>query len=226
MTEKRKHPYVNTIGGLSKAIQHFRNAFPPTVNASTLQKLSIAPNNESYVISAFRFLGFIDENDRRTSAAGAVFSQHTDDDFAQAFAARVKDAYSGLFELHGESGWTLDNDQLISFFRGTDRTSATVGKRQADTYRALVRFAGYGAPPGVASTSRSAKPVERKPPKPKSTARGAGTIETSKKDHGAATQTPTRVGLTVRVEINLPAEGDQDTYDRIFKSIRENLLND
>jgi len=26
-------------------------------------------------------------------------------------------------------------------------------------------------------------------------------------------------GLTVRIEINLPAEGDQETYNRIFKSI-------
>jgi len=33
------------------------------------------------------------------------------------------------------------------------------------------------------------------------------------------------VGLTVRIEVNLPADGDQDTYDKIFKSIRENLLN-
>ena len=33
------------------------------------------------------------------------------------------------------------------------------------------------------------------------------------------------LGLTVRIEINLPATGDQETYDKIFKSIRENLLN-
>jgi hypothetical protein len=33
------------------------------------------------------------------------------------------------------------------------------------------------------------------------------------------------VGLTVRIEINLPAGGDKETYDTIFKSIRENLLN-
>jgi hypothetical protein len=37
--------------------------------------------------------------------------------------------------------------------------------------------------------------------------------------------TEQNVGLTVRIEINLPATGDQDTYDKIFKSIRENLLN-
>jgi hypothetical protein len=32
------------------------------------------------------------------------------------------------------------------------------------------------------------------------------------------------VGLTVRIEINVPVASDQITYDMIFKSIRENLL--
>jgi hypothetical protein len=34
----------------------------------------------------------------------------------------------------------------------------------------------------------------------------------------------TRFGLTVRIEVNLPAEGEQQTYDRIFRSIRKNLI--
>ncbi len=32
-------------------------------------------------------------------------------------------------------------------------------------------------------------------------------------------------GLTVRIEINLPADADQETYDKIFRSIKENLIN-
>ena len=32
-------------------------------------------------------------------------------------------------------------------------------------------------------------------------------------------------GLTVRVEVNLPADADQETYDKIFQSIRKNLIN-
>jgi len=31
-------------------------------------------------------------------------------------------------------------------------------------------------------------------------------------------------GLTVRIEVNLPADGDQETYDNIFRSIRKNLI--
>lgn len=89
-----KHPYVNTIRGLSKAIEQFRDAFPSTVNASTLQKPGIAPNNETYLISAFRFLGFIDENETKTAAAAAIFSHQDDQAFARAFGERVQDAYA------------------------------------------------------------------------------------------------------------------------------------
>ena len=32
------------------------------------------------------------------------------------------------------------------------------------------------------------------------------------------------MGLTVRIEINLPPAADKETYDHIFKSIRENLI--
>jgi len=32
------------------------------------------------------------------------------------------------------------------------------------------------------------------------------------------------VGLTVRIEVNLPASGDASTYDAIFASIRKHLM--
>ena len=105
-----RHPYANTIGGLSKTLLQFRNSFPPAVDAKTLQKLSIAPNNESYVINVLQFLNLIDADGKKTNAAGEIFSQHEDVDFAQAFAARVEVAYSGLFELRGEESWGLDKD--------------------------------------------------------------------------------------------------------------------
>jgi len=35
-----------------------------------------------------------------------------------------------------------------------------------------------------------------------------------------------RVGLTVRIELNLPATTDQKVYDGIFKSIRQHLIDD
>jgi len=32
------------------------------------------------------------------------------------------------------------------------------------------------------------------------------------------------LGLTVRVEVNLPADASQDAYDKIFQSLRKNLI--
>ena len=32
------------------------------------------------------------------------------------------------------------------------------------------------------------------------------------------------IGLTLRIEINLPADGTKETYDNIFKSIKENFI--
>ena len=214
-----KHPYVNSIGGLSKTIQQFRSSFPTVVDAATLQKLGFAPNNESYILNILRVLGFIDEDGMKTDAGASVFSHHDDRAFEAGFAPRVKAAYAELFDLHGEATWTLDRDSLISFFRTTDQTSDVVGRRQANTFALLATLSGRESDRerGQAKpTSATERPRRRATRKSVDEAAGAKSqIESSE----------TRsVGLTVRIEINLPSDGDQATYDRIFKSIRENFI--
>ena len=223
-----RHPYVSSPGGLEKTLNHFKNAFPPTVNSNTLKKLGFAPNNESYVMNVLRFLNFIDENDKKTDAGATVFSNHDNNAFEQAFAANVEDAYSGLFELHDEQSWNLDKDALISFFRTTDQTTAIVGQRQAATFQLLARFAGRGNAPQPRTKNLATKRPKAAGKTAKKAAKDAArpAKDGSDKAKDARETVSARVGLTVRIEINLPASGDQDTYDRIFRSIRENLLND
>lgn len=221
---EKAHPYISGSGGITAAINQFRKSFPVKVNAETLKKLGIASNNESYLINILRFIGAIDEEGNRTAKASAAFSKHSDEDFQKAFKELVKEGYSELFALHSDSAWTLPTDALISFFRTTDKTSDLVGRRQAATFQALASFAGYGEVPAPAKTS--SKPKEAKPKNVKvqaaktgATVSGAGGAPQNGKSHGRD------VGLTVRIEVNLPAAADQETYDRIFRSIRENLLN-
>jgi Family of unknown function (DUF5343) len=219
-----KHPYSPSGGGaIVQTINQLRNAFPTIVTAGTLTKLSIAPNNESYVINILRFLDLIDEKGAKTSKAGIVFSKHEDAEFQKAFAELVQANYKDLFELHGKNAWELPIEKLISFFRGTDQTSAIVGKRQAQTFRALASMSGHGEAVKAASTKPvGAKKVEKPSKKAGTTAKNLQHANAN----GGNTDDANRagVGLTVRIEINLPASGDQETYDRIFKSIRENLL--
>jgi len=215
------HPYTTSQAGLTQTLTQFRKAFPSAVDASTLKKLGFAPNNESYVLNVLRFLGLLSEDGKKTEEAVHIFTLHDDKEFKDAFAARVMTSYVELFNLHGDATWDLDLDSLIGFFRANDTTSAIVGKKQAQTFQLLAGFAGHGEvpearPPG----GKTKEPTARK------TARKSTAAEKKAPLAESTTITPpaSQVGLTVRIEVNLPADGNQATYDRIFRSIRENLL--
>lgn len=217
------YPYVPSGGIIQQAIDQFKKALPPKVDSATLKKLGVAPSNEGYVINTMKFLGLVDSNNSRTEAGVQLFSTHGDEAFSTAFRMIVHGKYEGLFELRGEEAWTLDRDALISFFRGSDKSTAIVGARQANTFIALASMAGMrgastrATPPGA--------PKQRPQSKPKKTK--------AAEQPPVATQKPDKqdglgisdAALTVRIEINLPANGSQATYDNIFKSIRANLLN-
>ncbi len=219
------HAYTTSQGGLVQTINQFRQAFPAKVDADTLKRLGFAPNNESYIINVLRFLGVIDGEGSKIDSAARVFNLHDDKEFSKGFSALVETAYADLFELRGEAAWDLDADALIGFFRATDDTSSIVGKRQAATFQLLAGFSGHGEmPTAKAPASKAAsKPASKKKANQKPAAASKAPSDAVTVPSSAATSLP--IGLTVRVEINLPPDGDQATYDRIFKSIRDNLLN-
>lgn len=184
--------------------------------------MGLAPNNESYVINVLQFIGVIDAEGKKTSQAANVFSHHKDDEFAKNFSALVEKAYKALFDLHGSDAWSLDNDELITFFRQSDQTSATIGGRQASSFKVLAGLSGHGDIPGPKpkKVQKLGKSSAAKTGKPKSIEKTSISMGDVKQQR----ETPGSFGLTVRVEINLPADGSKETYDNIFKSIRENLL--
>jgi len=222
-----KHPYITSAGGLIQVINHLRGSFPALLTADTLKKLGYAPKNETYIISTLRFLGLIDKDGSKTEAAGQIFSLHQDKDFQKAFAQLVTTGYKELFALHGEKTWGLDSSQLITFFRQNDQSSAIVGQRQANTFLTLSGLSGHHELPELKGTSKA--DIDTKPKKKRAKAtplkvtKAQENSELKKDENGGPKARD--VGLTVRIEINLPAEGTQETYDRIFKSIKENLLN-
>lgn len=221
-----KHPYVSGSGPIFQIVAQLRKSFPAGgITADTLKKLGLAPNNESYVINTLRFVGVIDDEGKKTKEAGNVFSHHDDAAFQKALSPMVKKAYSDLFSLHGDAAWKLDIDSLIQYFRSTDDTSAIVGRRQATTFQALSALSGYADVPAVKQPT--GKKGETKTEGKKTAKAQKKTTPNLPSDNSQSSPGSNNygVGLTVRVEINLPADGDQDTYDRIFKSIRENLIN-
>ncbi|WP_332736528.1 DUF5343 domain-containing protein [Flavihumibacter sp.] len=223
-----KHPYMGSKGPIIQLFTQLRNSFPATLDATTLKKLAIGPNSEGVLLNVLRFVSIIDENGKKTASATKIFTLHDDHAFQKALSESVKVGYSELFDLHGDKAWNLDSNALITFFRQHDQTSAITGKRQAVTFEALASLCGHNEmpEPKVKSTSKSAAKTKASTADAKPQA--SKIIEIEKPPVVAESAAGTRgnnVGLTVRIEVNLPSDGDQETYDRIFKSIRENLLN-
>lgn len=215
------HPYISGAGNITQMVTQLRKSFPSTISSETVKKLGLAPNNESYVISVLQFIGVIDAEGKKTTDAAKVFSNHKDEDFSKHFGALVQKAYSALFDLYENDAWKLGNDELITFFRQSDQTSATIGGRQASTFRVLAGLSGHGDLP-----EPKQKKAGKEPKAPKSKKTLPPPVAKPSPVEGVAqpiTGNQT-LGLTVRVEINLPADGSKETYDAIFKSIRENLL--
>lgn len=216
-----KYPYVASAGPLIKTVDHLRRKkFPEELTTDTLRKIGVAPKNETYVINTLRFLGVIDDEGKKDKEKAEAFVQHKEEEFQKQFERIVRDAYEELFELHGDEAWKLDRASLTQFFRSTDHSTEIVGGRQAGTFMHLAALSGQtelpqareGSAKKVAKAERAPAPI----PAP---------IKVEKHEiRGEDVSSKQKVGLTVRIEVNLPADGDQETYDNIFRSIRQNLI--
>lgn len=213
------HPYISGAGNITQMIGFLKNNFPSTVTSETVKKLQLAPKNESYVINALQFLSLIDEQGNRTDKGHEVLTTHDDAEFKTAFADLVRTAYKDLFDLRSEEAWTMSRDELIGYFRTTDKTSAAIGTRQAAVFQALRDLSGYENV-GAGPAKPKDKPIKRKALK---SSKNMQKVEVTPTDLAEKLPAKRDMALTVRIEINLPAEGSKQTYDNIFKSIKDNL---
>ncbi len=222
------HPYVPSGGILQTAINQFRQSFPVKVDSETLKKLAVASGNENGVINVLKFLELIDDQNQRTEAGKELFTLHNDNEFSENLAKQIEKAYSELFELRSDGAWTADQDELISFFRRSDNTSAVVGKRQAITFQTLSSLSAKRSEEVAArgrytgrKTTEAGNPKKASEKKDKPDEKTYENKKTGKTDDQ---KNHSNIALTVRVEVNLPANASKDAYDHIFASIKKNLI--
>lgn len=216
------HPYISGAGSVTTMIQQLRKSFPTTVDSETVKKLGLAPNNESFVINALKFIGVLGEDGKRNADAQKIFALHKDADFQTQFGTLIKQAYSDLFALHGDDAWLLDKDDLITYFRSADNTSAIIGGRQATLFRAFAALSGYG------EVKPSDKPAVRKPRQAKvkeSAVTKAPQVPQGGDTNGQQSHGDGAISLNVKIEVNIPSDASPEAYDAIFSSIRKHLLN-
>ncbi|MCE5258107.1 MAG: DUF5343 domain-containing protein, partial [Chloroflexi bacterium] len=215
------HPYITAPSYLTQLIAALRDSFPPQLSAATLKKLGIAPNNESSTISTLKRLGLLDAAGMRTPRAEALFGIADDSAFAAAFADLVRDAYRDLFEIRGENAWSLASDELATYFQAAGASPKVAGL-QVKTFRILAEAAGRPAFAETGAARQLTLPRGRPADKSKA-ALPARSAAGEPSRRGSASRS---ANLTLHIDLHLPDNADQETYDRIFRSIREQLLRD
>lgn len=220
------YPYIPAPGAVVKAFEQLRKSFPGKVDAPYLKRNKIAASNESYLIGVLRFLGLIDEEGNRQDGR-VEFFYGSEEKFQAGVDALLRDAYKQLFDEMGDDVFSRSREDLGHWFRSADKTTELVGKRQAATFHALAALAGHTDMPQSRPSSSASKPRSAEPRRRTSeTARkeAVGPKPSTEVTTSHAVHSRSDVGLTVRIEVNLPAGGDADTYDAIFASIKRNLI--
>lgn len=227
------YPYTSGQGALIATFTQLRKNFPPKVDAAYLKRFNIARSNESYVISILRFLDLIDdEGNKVENNTGFFFG--SEEAFKQGLENAIRSAYAPLFDEMGDDALTAERSTIAHWFRQSDRSSELVGNRQASTFQTLAALAGHGELPARATAAKKAAgngtPAKKVAAKKVATPRKPAErpAEQNNQDQGATAGVQVKngqdVGLTVRIEVNLPPGGDADTYDAIFASIKKHLM--
>ncbi len=129
----------------------------------------------------------------------------------------------------GDEALTGEKAALIGWFRAADKTSDLVGQRQASTFQTLIALAGHGEVPpvranGAKSAAAPAAPTKKAVGKKPKKSKADDETPSPPPVHEQRPLSKPDVGLTVRIEVNLPPGGNSDTYDAIFASIKKHLM--
>jgi hypothetical protein len=227
------YPYISAQASLVKAIEQFRRSFPAVVDSALLKRLKIAPGNESYLINILRFLGLIDDSGAKVEVAANAF-YGSEEHFRSGFTDLVSKAYEPVFTELGADAWNAGRDDLAHWFRMVDKTTELIGGRQAATFLTLAGITGHGAPIEVKPPAKSGSKSPTKPAAKKAPSSVAGAPTEVQKntdvqssagagDGGGASIEGGPIGLSVRIEINVPVGASAEEYDAMFASIRKHL---
>lgn len=168
------------------------------VNFGYLKSLGFKSSYDGYLVGVLKSMGFINADG---SASNMWQAYGVKKQRGSVMASAIKNTYSGLFatyqNAHGESDSTL-----LDYFKEKTGASDKDAGRMVETFRNLCAFADFEAALAVA-------PVPE--PFPREEAARIPTV------------TP---GLTVNinVQLTLPATDDESVYDKLFSSLKNNLL--
>ena len=195
-------PYMSNPAKIKQFLEHVQSAsIPPKVTQNYLLSAGYKSKNDQPLINIMKFVGFLDSSGVPTS----VWQDYRAKTRATAVLAKaIQTSYVDLFAMYPDA-FRKDDEALRNYF--TSKTN--VGKSTINyivlTFKNLCKLAD----------DFEAVSVEDAVPEP--------VISLAEEATRIPTSTP---GLTVNINIQLtlPATDDETVYDRLFASLKRNLL--
>lgn len=196
------YPYIISNNKISPILAKIRTAAKPSkFTHEFLKQLGFSSSNDRAIIPVLKKLGFLSEEGAPTD----YYDRLKDGtDWKYVLGERMSELYKDLFNIDEEIYKANDSEVEGAISRVTGKDKSSV-RRYLATFKTLATLAEFGTSPRLKE-----KPEE-------------------KKEEPAAKQTPgklkdSKVEFSHNIQIHLPATTDISVYNAIFKSVKENLL--
>lgn len=207
-------PSIKNISEVFNKI--IEGATPERFNIEHLRGIGFSSSYDRAIIPILKDLGFID-NDGRPTQRYKEFRDRSRSKIVMAEALR--EAYSDIFLIRENGISKSDREAIEGKFKSVHGSTDRVAELQAMTFLSLLPLADFSAVRSKEAALSDSKVDDSSPDQfvgksalpPMSDLGGRG-----KRD----------IALSYRVDIYLPATRDIETYNAIFRSIKENLLNE
>ncbi len=182
---------------------------PEKISMKFLLSLGFKSNNDRYLPKILRSLGFTDASNTPTERWKAYRNKEK---ASRIMAEAISEAYSSLFTMYPDA-YRKDDEAITNFFT----SQSTVGQKAISfmlrTFKALCELADFHE---VLETTQ-----KETPQLPEVTTTPTETITKSIPQTQDDSQ---GITVNINIQITLPETKDNSIYDKIFESLRNNLI--
>lgn len=197
-------PYVNAYSKLPELFNKIKEASVPTkfIQDFLYTKLGLKSTSNRAYIPLLKHLGFLDPNGIPTDHY-KDYREETKSEIIM--AERIRETYNEIFDANVYA-YQIERNELTELVKritglskGDKKISAIVG-----TFTTLCELADFEG---------DIKEVEEKEEGEKEDKKGKRTIKT-----------PSPLGISYTINLNLPATTDIEVFNAIFKALKEHIL--
>jgi hypothetical protein len=197
-------PYAFKVSSLRDFLKKIPELGPPTkITVEYLESLGYKSKNDRAIIGVLKFIGFLDQS----GVPNEKYRLSRDKGKSRSVMAEaLRQSYSELFAIFPDAQ-NKDNEALKNFFSTRMSVSGDVIADVANTFKILCEFADFDAGIPVLAQETAAPRIGGQP---------AASVRTS---IGLSGMT-----INLNIQLQLPATDNTEVYDKIFQSLKKNLL--